>query len=64
MSTIAELRAEHEPDTRYHPADRCTFCDAERKSEAMSLVPIKTTGALGLRCDDMSACVRRKQAAA
>lgn len=47
------------PDTRYHPADRCALCDAERKSEPMSVALIETTGALGWRCDDICACVRR-----
>ena len=61
MSTIAELREAHEPGIRYQPADRCTFCDAERKAEAMTLVPIKTTGTLGCRCDDICGCVRRLQ---
>ena len=61
MYTITQLRGDREPDTRYHPADRCTFCDAERKAEAMTLVPIKTTGTLGCRCDDICGCVRRLQ---
>ena len=48
------------PDTRYHPADRCALCDAERKAEPMTVAPIKSTYTLGWRCDDICGCERRR----
>lgn len=49
------------PDTRYHPADRCTYCGAHRHVHGMRVAVEHRTHAAALMCRDTTGCLHRQR---
>lgn len=49
------------PDTRYHPAERCTYCGAHQDRVGMRVAIEHRSYAAALMCLELVDCLRRQR---